>query len=264
MLVDSHCHLDFPELAADADAVVSRARNAGVGAMVTISTRLSRFADVLETAERFPNVYCSVGVHPHEAETEAGIEPERIVALAEHEKVIGIGETGLDFYYDNSPRDIQQAVFRVHIAAARETELPVIVHTRNADADTAGILAEEMGQGTFPGLIHCFSSGPELLESALDLGFYISVAGIVTFKNANALRETVRRIPLDRLLLETDAPFLAPVPKRGKPNEPAYLAHTAEFLAGLFGTDRETLAARTTENFFALFRKAKQADVARS
>lgn len=264
MLVDSHCHLDFPELAADADAVVARARAAGVGTIVTISTRLNRIADVLETAERFPDVYCSVGVHPHEVETEAGIQPEQIAGLTAHEKVIGIGETGLDFYYENSPREIQKTVFRAHIAAARQTGLPVIVHTRNADADTAEILAEEMGQGAFAGLIHCFSSGPELLRSVLDLGFYVSIAGIVTFKNANALRETVRQIPLDRLLLETDAPFLAPVPKRGKPNEPAYLAHTAEFLSELFGTDRDTLAMRTTENFFALFRKAKQANAVQS
>lgn len=264
MLVDSHCHLDFPELAGETEAVVARARDAGVGVIVTISTRLNRFADVLETAERFPDVYCSVGVHPHEAETEVGIEPGRIAALTEHEKVIGIGETGLDFYYDNSPHDIQKMVFRTHIAAARETGLPVIVHTRNADADTAGLLTEEMGQGSFSGLIHCFSSGSELLQTALDLGFYVSVAGIVTFKTANTLRETVRQIPLDRLLLETDAPFLAPVPKRGKPNEPAYLAHTADFLSGLFGIDRETLAARTTENFFALFRKAKQANAVQS
>ena len=263
MLVDSHCHLDFPELAADTEAVIARARDAGVGMMVTISTRLSRFPDVLETAERFPNVYCSVGVHPHEAKAESETGADRIAALAGHPKVIGIGETGLDFYYDNSPRDTQTRVFRTHIAAARETGLPVIVHTRNADAETAAILAEEMEEVAFSGLVHCFSSGPELLEAALDLGFYISVAGIVTFKNAHALRETVRRVPLDRLLVETDAPFLAPVPKRGKSNEPAFLAHTADFLAELFGVTPEMLAERTTENFFALFRKASEVDVGR-
>ena len=255
MLVDSHCHLDFPELAADVDAVVARAEAAGVGAMVTISTRLSRFDGVRAIAERFPNVFCSVGVHPHEAEAESGTTTAALVAQTAHPKVVGIGETGLDFYYEHSPRAAQERLFRAHIAASRETGLPVIVHSRDADAETAAILADEMGQGAFPGLIHCFSSGPELLRAALDLGLYISLSGIVTFKNAEALRQTVRAVPLDRLLVEPDAPFLAPVPKRGKPNEPSFLAHTAAYLADMLGVAPEDLAARTTRNFFTLFRK---------
>lgn len=255
MLIDSHCHLDFPELAADADAVVARAGAAGIGAMVTISTRLSHFDGVRAIAERFPNVFCSVGVHPHEAEAESGTTTEALVVRAAHPKVVGIGETGLDFYYEHSPRAAQERLFRAHIAASRETGLPLIVHSRDADAETAAILADEMGQGAFPGLIHCFSSGPELLRAALDLGLYISLSGIVTFKNAEALRQTVRAVPLDRLLVETDAPFLAPVPKRGKPNEPSFLAHTAAYLADMLGLAPEDLAARTTRNFFTLFRK---------
>ncbi len=254
MLVDSHCHLDFPELAGDADAVVARAEAAGIGLMVTISTRLSRFDGVRAIAERFPNVFCSVGVHPHEAEAEADTTTEALVARTAHPKVVGIGETGLDFYYEHSPRAAQERLFRAHIAAARETGLPVIVHSRDADAETAAILADEMGQGAFPGLIHCFSSGPELLHAALDLGLFISLSGIVTFKNAEALRQTVRDVPLDRLLVETDAPFLAPVPKRGKPNEPSFLAHTAAYLADMLGLTPADLAARTTRNFFTLFR----------
>jgi TatD DNase family protein len=222
---------------------------------VTISTQLSRFDGVRAIAERFPNVFCSVGVHPHEAEAESDTTTAALVARTAHPKVVGIGETGLDFYYEHSPRAAQERLFRAHIAASRETGLPVIVHSRDADAETAAILADEMGQGAFPGLIHCFSSGPELLRAALDLGLYISLSGIVTFKSAEALRQTVRAVPLDRLLVETDAPFLAPVPKRGKPNEPSFLAHTAAYLADMLGVAPEDLAARTTRNFFTLFRK---------
>jgi TatD DNase family protein len=258
MLVDSHCHLDFPELAADSDAVVARAKAAGIGVMVTISTQLSRFDGVRAIAERFPNVFCSVGVHPHEAEAEAGTTTAALVARAAHPKVVGIGETGLDFHYEHSPRGVQERLFRAHIAASRETGLPVIVHSRDADAETAAILADEMGQGAFSGLIHCFSSGPELLGAALELGLYISLSGIVTFKNAEALRQTVRAVPHDRLLVETDAPFLAPVPKRGKPNEPSFLAHTAAYLADMLALTPEELAARTTRNFFTLFRKVPE------
>jgi TatD DNase family protein len=255
MLVDSHCHLDFPQLAADLDGVVARAEAAGVGLMLTISTALSRFDRVLAIAERYPNIYCSVGVHPHEAEAEPDTVARQLVALSAHPKVIGIGETGLDYYYEHSPRAVQQRVFREHIAAARETGLPLIVHTRDADDDTGRILAEEMGQGAYPGLIHCFSSGRDLAEKAVCLGLYVSISGIATFKKADALRETVRQVSLDRLLVETDAPYLAPVPHRGKDNEPAFVAHTAAVVAGLKGLSPEQLATQTTDNFLRLFTK---------
>ena len=260
MLVDSHCHLDFPELFDDLDAVVARARAAGVGVMQTICTRLSRFEKVLGIARRYDDIYCSVGVHPHDAAAEPGIAPDRIVALTGDPKVIGIGETGLDYYYENSPRAAQQESFRTHIAAARETGLPLIVHSRDADADTAAILEDEMRAGAFTGLIHCFSTGLELAERAIGIGFYISVAGIVTFKNAEGLRDTVRDLPLDRLLVETDAPYLAPAPRRGKPNEPAFVVHTAECIARLKGISDEAFAAATTENFFRLFKKPQRDD----
>lgn len=256
MFVDSHCHLDFPEFAPELDAVVARARAAGVVRMVTIGTRLSAFAPVCAVAERFPEVYCSVGVHPHEAEKEgAHATPEKLVALAAHEKVVGIGETGLDFYYDHSPRGAQEAAFRNHIAAARQTGLPLIVHTRNAEEATARVLREEMAKGAFSGLIHCFTSSAQLAEDALDLGFYISFSGIVTFKKAEELRAVAARVPIDRLLIETDAPYLAPVPHRGKRNEPAFVVKTAEAIAGLRGMSAEALGAATCENFFRLFRR---------
>lgn len=255
MLVDSHCHLDFPDFAEELDAIVQRARDHGIGIMLTINTHLTRFERVLAVAERFPEVYCTVGIHPHEAGTEPAAELDRLVELSHHPKVVGFGETGLDYYYDKSPRDRQRDSFRTHIAAARTTGLPVIVHTRDADADTAAILAEEMGKGVFTGLVHCFSSGPELAGKAVDLGLFISISGIVTFKKAEALQDTVKGIPLDRLLVETDCPYLAPIPYRGKRNEPAYVAHTAAKVAELKGIGMGELAAATTGNFLRLFTK---------
>jgi len=258
MLVDSHCHLDFPEFAPELDAVVERARAAGVLGMVTISTKLSAFAEVRAIADAYPDVWCSVGVHPHEAAAEEGAEDaKRLAALADHPRVVGVGETGLDYYYEHSPREAQQRAFRAHCRAARETGLPLIVHTRDADEDTARILAEESGGGALRGLLHCFTAGRELAEKAIELGFSISLSGIITFKAAERLRETVRTLPLDRLLVETDAPYLAPVPMRGKRNEPAFVVHTGAALASLKGVAPEELVRVTTANFFRLFDKAK-------
>jgi TatD DNase family protein len=261
MLIDSHCHLDFPELATDETGVLARARSAGVAGMLTIGTRLDQFDKVRAIAERHGNVWCSVGVHPHEAKEEGQRTPDRLIEAARHPKVIGIGETGLDFYYEHSPRAEQAESFRAHIAAARQTGLPLIVHTRDADGETGDILEEEYAKGAFPGLIHCFSSGAEVAQRALALGMYISISGIVTFKAAEALRATVRDIPLDRLLVETDAPYLAPVPKRGKTNEPAFVAHTAAKVAELKGVGVAELEAVTTDNFFRLFAKAERAEL---
>lgn len=258
MLIDSHCHLDFPELAGDEAGVLARARTAGVAGMLTIGTRLNQFERVRAIAERHGNVWCSVGVHPHEAKEEGQRTPDRLVDAARHPKVVGIGETGLDFYYEHSPRDEQAESFRAHIAAARQTGLPLIVHTRDADRETIDILEEETGKGAFPGLIHCFTSGADVARCALALGFYISISGIVTFKAAEGLRSIVRDIPLDRLLVETDSPYLAPVPKRGKTNEPAYVAHTAAKVAELKGVSIAELEAATTANFFQLFAKAER------
>ena len=255
MLVDSHCHLDFPDFADDLDAVVARAGDVGVGLMLTINTHVTRFERVLAVAERFANVYCTVGIHPHEAGSEPAADLEQLVELSRHPKVVGFGETGLDYFYDKSPRDRQRASFRVHIAAARQTGLPVVVHTRDADDDTASILAEEMGQGAFSGLIHCFSSGPALAKAAQALGLFVSVSGILTFKKADELRQTVAGIPLDRLLVETDCPYLAPLPYRGKRNEPAHVAHTAATLAQVKGVTMAEVAAATTANFHRLFNK---------
>lgn len=257
MLVDSHCHLDFPEFAPELDTIVARARAAGVGAMLTIGTELSRFPGVLKVAERFPGISCTVGVHPHEAAKDADVSVEQLLNLARHKKVVGFGETGLDYYYEHSPREAQIHCFRIHIAAARQAGLPLVIHTRDADDDTAAILADEMGKGAFTGLLHCFSSGAALAEQALDLGLYISFSGIVTFKAADELRAIAARVPDDRILVETDAPFLAPVPLRGKRNEPAFVAHTAARLAQLRGTTPEALAAQTTANFHRLFAKAE-------
>lgn len=257
MLVDSHCHLDFPDYAGSVDAVVARARAAGVGACLSIGTELSRFPGVLAVAERFENIWCSVGVHPHEAEKELLAGPEPILAQTGHPKVVGIGETGLDYYYEHSPRAPQLATFRAHIAAARQSGLPLIVHTRDADDDTIAVLEEEMGKGAFTGLIHCFTGTQRLADAALALGFFISVSGIATFKNSQTLRDVIQTVPLDRLLVETDAPFLAPVPHRGKTNEPAFVVHTAKMLAELKGVEEGELAAATTENFFRLFTKAR-------
>lgn len=258
MLVDSHCHLDTLDAEGELDAVVARARAAGVGTLVTICTKLSQFEAVRAIAERFEDVYCSVGVHPHEAAEEGPSGPERLIALAAHDKVVGIGETGLDYFYEHSPRPRQQVSFRAHIQAARQTGLPLIVHSRDADADTIEILREEHADGAYPGVIHCFTAGPELAAAALELGLYISLAGIVTFKNAEALRDIVRQVPLDRLLVETDSPYLAPVPLRGKPNEPAYVVHVAKTLAELKEIGTEELTRITTDNFHRLFTKAQR------
>lgn len=256
MLVDSHCHLDFPEFAAELPAVVARAKAAGVGVCVSIGTRLSGFAAVAAVAARFPDVYCSVGIHPHEAEKEPIEDAAPLLALAHNPKVVGIGETGLDYYYEHSPRAKQIANFRAHISAARALALPLIVHTRDAEGDTIGILREEMGQGAFTGLIHCFTGTQRLADAALDLGLCISASGIATFKKSEALRAVLAGVPLDRLLVETDAPYLAPVPHRGKRNEPAFVAHTASMLAELKGIASEELARVTTDNFFRLFTRA--------
>jgi TatD DNase family protein len=257
MLIDSHCHLDFPELAADAEGVVARATAAGVGAMVTIGTELSRFPGVLAVAERFPNVWCSVGTHPHESGKELVTDPAPLLAHTGHPKVVGVGETGLDYYYEHSPRPPQIESFRAHIAAARQSGLPVIVHTRDADDDTILVLEDEMGKGAFTGLIHCFTGTQKLADAALALGLSISVSGIATFKNSSTLRDVIKSVPLERLLVETDAPFLAPVPHRGKTNEPAFVVHTAAMLAEMKGVSAGELAAVTTANFFRLFSKAK-------
>ena len=253
MLVDSHCHLDFPDFAAERDAVIARARAAGIGTMLTIGTRLDEFAGVRAIAEAYDDVWCSVGAHPHEAADHAATAATELAALAAHPRVIGIGETGLDYHYDHSPREVQQRVFRSHIAAARLSGLPLIVHAREADDDVARMLRDEAATA---GVLHCFSSGRRLAEAALELGFYISISGIVTFRNAEELHAIVRDVPLDRLLVETDAPYLAPVPYRGKRNEPAYVATTAAAVAALKGIEPEELAAATTENFFRLFTRA--------
>jgi TatD DNase family protein len=255
MLVDSHCHLDFPDFAEDLEGTVARARAAGVGRMLSINTRLSHFDGVLAVAERFDDIYCTVGIHPHEAHAQGSIDAERLIALAQHPKVVGFGETGLDYYYEHSPRDEQIASFLSHIVASRELNLPIIVHTRDADAETGQILAEEYAKQPYTGLIHCFSSGRELAEKALELGLYISLSGILTFNKAEELRTLVRDLPMDRLLVETDAPFLAPVPKRGKTNEPAYVVHTAAKLAEIKGLSIQEVEDATTENFFRLFAK---------
>lgn len=256
MFVDSHCHLNYEGLVEDQAGVLDRARQAGVSAMLNISTRASEWDQVFRLAEDEPDVWASVGIHPHDADSHAEVETETLVARAAHPRVIGIGETGLDFYYDRSDRDRQRASFRNHIAAAQETGLPLIVHTREAEADTAAILAEEMGKGRFTGVIHCFTASADFAAKALDLGLYISISGIVTFKNARDLQDTASKLPLDRMLIETDSPFLAPVPHRGKPCEPAYVADTARFLAELRGEPLEELAAATSANFRALFTKA--------
>ena len=255
MLVDSHCHLDFPDYAGEVDGVVARARAAGVGVCLSIGTELSRFPGVRDVAERFDNVWCSVGVHPHEAQKELLSDPALLLAETGHPKVVGIGETGLDYFYEHSPRQEQAGNFRAHIAAGRQAKLPVIVHTRDADDDTIAILQEEMGKGAFTGLIHCFTGTQKLADAALALGLYISVSGIATFKNSSALRDVIRTVPLDRLLVETDAPFLAPMPHRGKTNEPAFVVHTARMLAELKGVSESEIATATTENCFRLFTK---------
>ena len=257
MLVDSHCHLDFPDFQDDLEGVVSRAREAGVGHFLTICTHITKFDQVRAVAARYDDMHCTVGIHPHEAGNEPEVDVARLTGIASGDpKVVAFGETGLDFFYDHSPREAQERQFRTHLAASREAGLPVVIHTRNADEDMTRILQDEMARVPFTGVIHCFSSGPELAEIAVDLGLYISLSGIVTFKKAEELRATAKAVPLDRILVETDAPYLAPVPKRGKRNEPAFVAHTAACVAELHGMSTEDLAAKTTENFFRLFSKA--------
>jgi len=256
MLVDSHCHLDFADFGEDFDAVLARAREAGVMTMQTICTRMTTFEQIRTLAHAHDELWCSVGVHPHNVESEGVVAAADLIEKAADPKVIGIGETGLDFFYDHSPREEQKASFRQHIAASRETGLPLIVHTRDADDDTMEILEEEMGKGAFPGLIHCFTSSAELARRSLAIGFSISISGIATFKSAQDLRDTILDVPLDRLLVETDAPYLAPVPKRGKRNEPSFVKHTAALVAELKAVSEEELASVTTDNFFNLFSKA--------
>ncbi|MFC1673278.1 TatD family hydrolase [Pseudomonadota bacterium] len=256
MLVDSHCHLDYPEFA-DLDETARRAHEAGVGCMLTIAVSMLKFPAVLKIAEARDDIFCTVGVHPHSADKEPQVTVEQLLAHTEHPKVVGIGETGLDYFYEHSPREAQQQSFRTHIQAAREAQLPVIVHTRDAEDDTLEILADEMKKGAFPGLIHCFSASTDFAKQAVDMGLYISVSGIITFKKADELRQAVSTVGLDRLLVETDAPYLAPLPHRGKPNEPAYTRLTAEKLAEIKGVSFDELALATTNNFFKLFSKAK-------
>src|SRR5215211_1957649 len=247
MLVDSHCHLDFPDFAAELDAVVVRAQAAGVGRMVTICTRVRRHAQVLAVAERFPNVTCSVGTHPHHAHEELDITAEDLIARAQHPKVVAIGEAGLDYHYDNSPRDAQEQGFRAHIVAARESKLPLVIHSREADADMARILEEESGKGAFPAVLHCFTGGRDLAMRAVALGHYVSFTGILTFKNSQALRDIAAALPADHILVETDAPYLAPGPYRGKRNEPSYVTETAKVLAQTRGVSTDEIARQTTE-----------------
>jgi TatD DNase family protein len=253
MLVDSHCHLDFPDFAQELDAVVARARAAGIGRIVSISTRVRRHTEVLAIAERFDDVYCSVGTHPHHAHEELDIDADELVRRTRHPKVVALGEAGLDHHYQFSPHAAQEQGFRAHIAAARETGLPLVIHTREADEDTAKILTEEMGKGAFPAILHCFTGGPALAKTAIELGLYISFTGILTFKNSQALRDIAAALPADRILVETDAPYLAPGPFRGKRNEPAFVVETAKVLAATRGVTQEDIARQTTENFFRLF-----------
>lgn len=256
MLIDSHCHLEYKGLVEDREGVLARAREAGIGGFLNISTRQREWDQVIGTAERESDVWASVGIHPHEADAHADLGELALLDRAAHPRVIAIGETGLDYYYDHSDRATQQALFRTHIAVARETGLPLIVHTREAEADTVAILAEEMEKGAFPALIHCFTASADFARKVLDLGLTISLSGIVTFKNAKDLQAIAAELPEDRLLVETDAPFLAPVPHRGQVCEPAFTSDTARFVAGLRGVDVAHLASATTRNFFGLFTKA--------
>jgi TatD DNase family protein len=264
MLVDSHCHLDFPDFASELDAVVERARAAGIERMVTISTRVKRQPEVLAIAARFPDVYCSVGTHPHYAREELDVTVDDLVARTRAPKVVALGEAGLDYHYDNSPRDAQERGFRIHIAAARETGLPLVIHSREADEDTARILEEETGKGTFPAVLHCFTGGPDLARRAIALGLSISFTGILTFKNSQGLRDIAAHLPADRILVETDAPYLAPGKFRGKRNEPAFVVETAKVLAETRGVPFDEIARQTSANFFKLFAKVPRPADAKS
>ena len=258
MLVDSHCHLDFPDFADELDRIVQRAGEERVGTMVTISTRLRRFEGVRAIADRYDNVFCSVGTHPHYAHEELDFSAEDIADMTEHPKVVAIGEAGLDYHYDNSPREAQMAGLRIHIAAARMTGLPLVIHAREADSDLAAVLSEETEKGAFPAVLHCFSSGRALAETGIALGHYVSFSGILTFRNAGDLREIARDLPADRVLVETDAPYLAPPPHRGKRNEPAFVVQVAKVLADARGVGLDEIAQTTTDNFFRLFTKASR------
>ena len=255
MLVDSHCHLDFPDFAEDLDGIVARAAASGVGRLVTISTRVRRLGELLSIAERYENVYCSVGTHPHHADEEDGISADELIALTTHPKVVALGEAGLDNFYDNGSPDAQERGFRAHIAAARATGLPLVIHTREADARCGEILEEEIAKGPFRAVLHCYTGGRELAMKAIDLGLHISFTGILTFKKSQALRDLAAELPADRIMVETDAPYLAPGKFRGKRNEPAYVVETAKVLAETRGVSLEELAWQTTETFFKLFAK---------
>lgn len=256
MLIDSHCHLDFEALAADIDGVMARAAAAGVTGMVTISTWVDKFSTYADIAERFPNVWCSVGTHPHNADQELHIQTEDLVRLSAHPRCIAIGEAGLDYFYDNAPREAQEIGLRRHIAAARITGLPLVIHSRQADDDMAAILEEETGQGAFPFVLHCFTAGMDLAQRALALGGYISFSGIITFKNAKEIQDVAAMVPADRYLVETDAPYLAPIPHRGQSNEPSFVRHTAEKVAEIRGVTLEQVGRESTANFGRLFAKS--------
>lgn len=260
MLVDSHCHLDFPQLAEDRDGVLMRAEEAGVRVMQTITTKLSRFSEIVKIAEAHENIWCSVGVHPHSADQEGPESPDCLLQHVDHPKVIGVGEAGLDYFHNKSTPENQAAGFRAHIEAARQSGLPLIVHTRDADQDTLNLMKDELSKGRYEAVIHCYSSSPELGFEAVELGFYLGLGGILTFKRSEELRETIRHISLDRILLETDSPYLAPEPYRGKKNEPAYVAHVAAKLAEVKQVSVDAIETATTDNFFRLFSKAKRPD----
>lgn len=248
MLIDTHCHLDFPDFAEDIASYVGRAEAVGVGRMVTISTRVARFSTYAALAERFPSVWCTVGTHPHGAHEELDVTAEQLVALSRHPRCVAIGEAGLDYHYDKSPREAQEQGLHTHIAAARESQLPLVIHSREADEDMAAILREEMGKGAFPAILHCFTAGEMLARTGVELGLYISFSGILTFKTSEALRAIARDIPMEHLLVETDAPYLAPTPYRGKRNEPSYVVETAKVLAEVKGVSFDEIARITTDN----------------
>lgn len=262
MLVDSHCHLDFPDFADELDQIVARAGAAGIARIVTISTRVRQRDKLLAIAEKFPNVFCSIGTHPHHAHEELDVTSADLVAYTRHPKVVALGEAGLDYHYDNSPRAAQEQGFRAHIAAARETGLPLVIHAREADDDVAAILREEMQQGQFPAVLHCFTGGRALAFTGIELGLYVSFTGILTFKASTALREIAAALPADRILVETDAPYLAPGKLRGKRNEPSYVVETAKVLAETRSVGFEDIARQTSDNFFRLFRKVPRAAAA--